>query len=426
VAIKRIDHTVVIGLQWGDEGKGKFIDFLANQFDGTVRFNGGNNAGHSVKVGQTTLHFSLIPSAILRKKPVYISQAVVINPKILTKEIKMIQKLGIKPKLKLDPRCHVVMPYHQLLDTASEISKGAGKTGSLKLGIGFCYEDRTNRAGVRLNDLTVPKILRQRLEAVWQLKKLRVTKTYNQPFALDLEKTFKRMRRYGKLLKPYIFPVSEYLQQNLAQKSFLFESAQGTYLDFVFGSYPYTVAYHTLASSALPDCGLPPIHLDVLGLVKAYVTRVGGGPFPTELNNKIGAFLQQRGHEFGTVSGRPRRCGWLDLVLIKNACNLNGVNQLILTKLDVLSGLESIKIATGYSLKRKKITTPPANENDWSKIKPHYLTLPGWQEDISHIKQFHLLPKNCQQFVNKIKSILQIPIKYISVGPDRKQTIILN
>ena len=414
---------VIVGLQWGDEGKGKFIDYLSGKYDGTVRYNGGNNAGHTVKLGDKTVHFSLIPSAALRGGPVYISQAVIINPEVLLKEISMLKKIGSKFDLKIDPRCHVVLPYHQALDSASEEYKGKASTGSLKLGIGFCYEDRTNRAGVRLVDLIDPKMLKARLEAAWEIKKRRNELVYGSKFFLNSEEVYRRFKQFGRKLKPFMFPVSEFLRENIDKKRFLFEAAQGTYLDFVFGTYPYTVAYHATASAALTDTGLPPLELNVTGICKAYTTRVGNGPFPAEQKNSIGEHLQTTGREFGTVSGRKRRCGWLDLVLVKNAVELNGAKSLILTKLDVLGGLKKIKIAIGYKLKGRKLAYPPVSENDFNRVEPVYREFTGWKQDISKVRKFGLLPANCRKYIKFIENFLGIPIRFISVGPERNQTI---
>lgn len=421
-----LKSTVIVGLQWGDEGKGKFIDYLSEKFDGTVRYNGGNNAGHTVKVGDKTVHFSLIPSAALRGGPVYISQAVIINPRVLLKEIDLLKKMGSKFDLKIDPRCHVVLPYHQALDTASEEYKGKAGTGSLKLGIGFCCEDRTNRAGVRLIDLIDPKMLRHRLEAAWEIKKRRIESVYESKFDLNREAVYRRFLRFGRKLKPFVFPVAEFLRENIGRKRFLFEAAQGTYLDFVFGTYPYTVAYHTTAAAALTDTGLPPLQFNVAGICKAYTTRVGNGPFPTEQTNPVGEHLQTIGREFGTVSGRKRRCGWLDLMLVKNAIELNGVKSLALTKLDVLAGLPKIKIATGYVLKGKKLAYPPVSQKDFAQVKLEYKIFDGWEEDISLVRKFNRLPTSCRKYVKAIEDFLKVPIQFISVGPDRTQTIMMS
>lgn len=415
---------VIVGLSWGDEGKGKFVDYLSHQFDGTIRYNGGNNAGHTVKVGETTVHFSLIPSAALRGGAVYIAQAVVINPVILLKEIEVVKKLGVKFDLRIDPRCHVVMPYHQLMDAASEEYKGRRQTGSLKLGIGFCYEDRTNRAGIRMVDLIDGRTLKRRLREVWELKRRRVERVYESKFDLDLETVFGAFRRFGRILKPYVFSVAEYLQDNFASKKFLFEAAQGTYLDYSFGTYPYTVAYQTTAAAALTDTGLPPSSVDVLGVIKAYTTRVGNGSFPTELDNRTGQYLRDKGREFGTVSRRPRRCGWLDLVMVKQAINLNGARYLALTKLDVLGGLPKIKLGMGYMVKGKKIKRVPVGEREFGQVKPDYQVMSGWEDNIQSVASFGKLPLTCRQYIQTVEEYLGMPIKFISVGPERNQTMV--
>jgi len=413
----------VLGLQWGDEGKGKFTDYLGGKFDVTVRYNGGNNAGHTVKVKDRTLHLSLIPSTVLHGKKVLIGQAVVINPKVLLDEIEKIESLGVKPDIGLDPRCHIVMPYHQLMDAASEIYKGAKSTGSLKLGIGFTYADRTNRAGVRLEDLVDPARLRQRLEDVWDLKRLQITKAYGAPFNLNLNEVVKTFTAFGKRLKPYMLPVPEFIMSASPTPSVLFESAQGFWLDFAFGSYPYTVAYSTVSSSALTDTGLPPQSIKVLGLVKAYTTRVGNGPFPAELSDSVGEHLRSVGHEFGTVSGRPRRCGWLDLPMVKKACQVNGVTSIALTKTDVLSGLKSIKVVSHYRINGQVTDTAPTLSKEWETAKPVYHELKGWSQDLSHIRVYSQLPLAVKEYVSYIESRLNTPIQYVSVGPDRSQTI---
>jgi len=414
----------VVGMQWGDEGKGKLIDYLGKLYDTTVRYNGGHNAGHTVKVGKTTLHMSLIPSAVLHHKKVMISQAVVIFPPVLVKELTMLTKLGVKPKLSIDPRCHVVLPYHQQMDAASEWYKGKKKqTGSLKLGIGFTYEDRTNRAGLRMMDLVNPKRMEQVIRNEWELKKLRVTRAYGAQFDANLKKTLKDYKQFGRVLKPYVADVSSYVRENIEHENFLLESAQGTYLDFVFGSYPYTVAYHTLAPSALADIGMPARKIDVMGIVKAYTTRVGNGPFLAEQDNKVGQHLRDKGHEYGTVSGRPRRCGWLDLPMINNAINLNGVTSIALTKLDVLSGLSKINLVMGYMKGGKKVYSPPADDFEATGMKPVYKEFKGWKKDISKIENFDDLPVEAKAYITHIEKDLLVPIDYVSVGPDRAQTI---
>lgn len=421
----RHEPMAVVGLQWGDEGKGKLIDYLGEMYDATIRYNGGNNAGHTVKVGKTTLHMSLIPSSVLHKKKVMIAQAVVINPAVLINEVRMLKKLGVDPKLTIDKRCHVVLPYHQQMDAASEWYKGKVKqTGSLKLGIGFTYEDRTNRAGIRMSDLIDPKRLRTRVKEEWELKKLRVTKAYGADFDADLENTIETYIKFGKELANYVGDVSEYAKDNIDSQSVLFESAQGAYLDFVYGSYPYTVAYHTIAPAVMADVGIPARKIEVMGIVKAYTTRVGNGPFLAEQDNKIGQYMRDRGHEYGTVSGRPRRCGWLDLPMIKQAIALNGVTEIALTKLDVLSGLSKIKVVTGYEKAGKVVYYPPADDEEAVKMKPIYKTFDGWNKEISKIREFGKLPIEAKAYVRYIEDEVGVILSYVSVGPDRAETII--
>lgn len=388
----------VIGAQWGDEGKGKIVDFLAKDFDYVVRFNGGNNAGHTVVVNGHKHPLSLVPSGVWRKKRLFISQGVVIDPVVLLKEIK-----ECNPDLIIDYRVHIVMPYHKLLDSATEEYKGKKKTGSLKLGIGYCYEDKNNRFGIRVEDLISRKKLKERVDQVFELQKRRIEKVFRTKFNLDKDKIIAEYSHYGKKLARYVGDVSRIISSDLFIKDILFEGAHGTFLDPVFGTYPYTVAVHTLSGSIFPYVGIPPSKIDVLGVVKAYTTRVGGGPHETELKNTIGEHMLLRGREIATVSKRKRRCGWLDLNMIKEAHRLNGFSYLAITKLDVLSGLKKLKILVG-----KK-----------------YAELNGWGEDISSVKKYHQLPRNCRFYLKFIEENARISIKYISVGPERRQLVII-
>lgn len=399
----------VIGSQWGDEGKGRIVDFLAPKADIIVRFNGGNNAGHTVVVGDESFKLSLIPSGVLFKKQLAIAQGVVINPEILVQEIDFFEKrLGRRLELALDWRCHIVMPYHQAWDAATEAWRGKEKVGSLHLGIGYAYSDRTNRFGLRLEDLIDSKKLGQALDRNFDLKKAMITSVYGQKFTLKKEAIFKAYRRYGRRLKPYLADVSRLLSEALHQnRRVLFEGAQGTLLDLAFGTYPYAVGCQTISGAIFSSCGLAPFKLKVLGVVKAYTTRVGGGPFKTEIFGSQAEYIREKGGEYGTVSKRPRRIGWLNLVDLREAARLNGFQQIALTKLDVLSGVKKLKIAVDCS-------TPG---------KPVYQTLPGWQEEIGETRKFKDLPENCQKYVRLIESRLKTPLKYLSVGPERKALI---
>lgn len=415
---------VVVGAQWGDEGKGKVVDILANQADGVVRFNGGNNAGHTVVVGTRKFKLSLLPSGVAQRKKLFLSQGVVIEPKVLLDEIEYCRSLGIKVDLMIDPRCHIVMPYHKALDAATEKWKGKKATGSLHLGIGYCYEDRNNRFGVRFEDLIDPNSLKEKLSMYYPLKKRQIEKVFEQPFEITEEQIFQSYKTYGRKLKQYLGDVSLYLSKVIKTKKILFEGAHGTFLDAVFGTYPYTTAVNTIASSALSYAGIVPQKLYGLGIVKAYTTRVGNGPFPTELFDKLGDTIRAVGAEFGTVSKRPRRCGWLDLPMIRTAVRLSGFDYLAITKLDVLSSLSVIKICTHYELGGKKITEIPAMIKDFVLCRPVYREFKGWNTDISKIKKFSKLPISAQIYLKFIEKSLKVPIKYVFVGPEREQTII--
>lgn len=400
--------TVIIGSQWGDEGKGKVVDYLASKTDVVVRFNGGNNAGHTVVVQKESFKLSLIPSGVLYNKVLCLAQGVVVDPSILIKEIDFFEKrFGKKLKLAIDPRLHIVMPYHKAWDAATEVWRGKAKVGSLHLGIGYTYSDRTNRLGIRFEDLVDPKRLKKAIDFNYDIKKAIIEKAY--PGKLDISKNdiYKIYLKYGLRLKPYLKDVSLLVYNAIQQnKKILFEGAQGTFLDMAFGTYPYTVACETLAGSVFPSVGIGPQKVNVIGIVKAYTTRVGGGPFPTELFTAVGEKIRQVGGEIGTVSRRPRRTGWLDLTMIREANRLNGFTKICLTKLDVLSGISPLKICTNFN-----------------KVSPCYEVFDGWKEDISKIRSFKKLPKNCQKYVNFIEKFLKVPVKYISVGAERKALI---
>lgn len=421
-----MNSTIVVGSQWGDEGKGKVVDYLAGKSDMIVRFNGGNNAGHTVVVKGEKYKLSLLPSGVLYNKILCLAQGVVIDPEILVKEIDLFEKkLGRKLKLFIDLRCHMVMPYHKAWDAATEAWRGKAKVGSLHLGIGYTYSDRTNRFGVRLEDLMDPIRLKKALEQNYNIKKAIIEKAYPGKLDISLKAIYKAYNKLGKRLKPYSADVSLLVSQALKKsQNILFEGAQGAFLDLAFGTYPYTVACSTLAGAVFPAVGIGPQKMNVVGLVKAYTTRVGGGPFKTELFNAVGEDIRERGGEFGTVSKRPRRCGWLDLTMIRYALRINGFSQICLTKLDVLTGIKKIKICVGYKIKGKTLSREfPSLSDDFAKAQPVYQELLGWKEDISKIKTFIKLPKACQKYILFIEKSLGIPIKYISVGAERNALI---
>lgn len=415
---------VIVGAQWGDEGKGKIVDVLAKEADIIIRFNGGNNAGHTVVVHGEKFKLSLLPSGVLHKKRLFLSQGVVIDPQVLLEEITFFEKRKLPVDLVIDPRVHVVMPYHKALDAATEAWKGKKATGSLKLGIGYCYEDKNNRFGIRVEDLIDPKRLKEKLDTYLPLKILQITKVFGQKNTLKKEEIYKQYAAYGKRLKKYVGDVSLLTQIGLnKKKKILFEGAHGTLLDSVFGTYPYTVAIQTISGSIFPYVGVAPQSVDSLGIVKAYTTRVGNGPFPTELFDKTGEKIREIGREFGSVSKRPRRCGWLDIPMLRTAARLSGFTLLAITKIDVLSSLPEIKICIGYQLGTKLLQELPAEMNDFLKCKPVYKTFKGWEKPLDGITKFSDLPKEAKAYIKVIADALQVPVNIISLSPDRNGTI---
>ncbi len=416
--------TIIIGSQWGDEGKGKIVDFLSKDADIVVRFNGGNNAGHTVVFNGEKFPLSLLPSGVLWKKQLLLAQGVVINPKILISEIDYFTNKGCKPDLTIDFRVNIVMPYHGLLDAATEEAKGDKKVGSLKLGIGYCYEDRNNRHGIRLEDLVNPNIFRAKLEEEFEQKKKRIEKVFQYPFNLNLEDVYEEYKSYGNKLRRYMGDVSEIIYENINKKKILFEGAHGTFLDANFGTYPFTTAVNTISGSVFSYVGIPGQKLNVIGIVKAYTTRVGGGPFPAELFNETGTKLQEKGMEFGTVSKRKRRCGWLDFPMLRLSHRLNGFTNIALTKLDVLTGFNQIKIVDYYLLNNKKIYEFPSSLTDLAKVKPIYKVYNGWSENLSKVRIYKNLPYNSRQYIESIENELKVHVKYISVGAERSAIIV--
>ena len=414
---------IVVGLQWGDEGKGKIIDAIAPAYDCVVRWNGGNNAGHTVVVDGKRFPLSLVPSGALQKKKLFIAQGVVINPKVLLEEIQMLEDAGYRVDLTIDPRCNIVMPYHKLQDRANELWKGKDATGSLHLGIGYCYEDRNNRSGIRLEFLVRPKVLKEKLEKILPLKIAIIEKAYGMQSNLRVDEILMEYALYGKKLKKYMGDVASLVSTHIQSNTFLFEQAHGTMLDPVFGTYPFTVAPPTIASAVFSSVGIAARTMGVLGVVKAYTTRVGNGPFPTELTDSFGDTIRQKGYEFGTVSKRPRRCGWLDIPILRYAVRLNGCTSLAVTKLDVLSGLRDLKVCVSYRCNGKLLNEFPSEISLLPNCKPVYDTLPGWTEDIGSVTRRDDLPKYAKQYLGFIEKQLQIPITYLSVGADRKALI---
>ncbi|OGY17852.1 MAG: adenylosuccinate synthase [Candidatus Chisholmbacteria bacterium RIFCSPLOWO2_01_FULL_50_28] len=416
---------VVIGAQWGDEGKGKLVDVLAQDADLVVRFNGGNNAGHTVTVGRDIFKLSLLPSGVVQKKHVVIAQGCVVDPQVLLEEIALIKARGLPLKLSLDPRVHVVMPYHKALDRATELWKGKSATGSLHLGIGYCYEDKNNRFGIRMDDLLYPAVFREKLRRNLGLQLRRIRQVFGQKESFDIASISRKYLHYGKQLKQYLEDTSTLIENALQAKTkrVLFEGAHGTLLDPVFGTYPYTVAIHTISGSIFPYVGISPRPVSTLGVVKAYTTRVGNGPFPTELTDATGAAMRTKGGEFGTVSKRPRRCGWLDLPALRTSTRLSGYTALALTKLDVLSGLSTLKVCVAYKTNGKRYSDIPVSAYTYGTCTPVYTQLDGWQQDISACTAYAKLPATAKGYIRYVSRALKTPVAYVSVGPKRSQVI---
>jgi len=423
-------NVVVIGTQWGDEGKGKVVDLLTEKADYVVRFQGGNNAGHTLVVKGEKFIFHLIPSGILHPgKTCMIGNGVVLDPGVLIHEMDRLEEHGVAvtPKeLVISRYTHVIMPYHRALDLAREARKGQIKIGTTGRGIGPCYEDKVCRVGIRIHDLFDQKSLRAKLERNLEEKNFLLVHFFGEK-QIEISAIEEEYLAYGEKLAPYADNVSERLQEaDRSGLSILFEGAQGTHLDIDHGTYPFVTSSNTVAGNACCGAGIGPTRINkVLGVVKAYTTRVGGGPFPAELLDEIGQRIQQTGGEFGATTGRPRRCGWLDMVVVNTSIRLNGLSGLVITKLDVLTGIPKLKIAVGYQCGPKELRSVPPELDALEACRPIYEEFPGWEEDISSIRRFSDLPENTRRYLKAVEEIAGIPLSIVSVGPGREETIVL-
>lgn len=420
--------VVVVGAQWGDEAKGKVVDLLAQNADLVVRYAGGSNAGHTVMVGDFLLKLHLIPSGILNPKTVcVISDGVVVDPTVLVREIAGLKEQNLSTdNLKISLGAHVVMPYHKELDRLEEEAKGDGKIGTTGQGVGPAYEDKARRCGIRIIDLIDPERLEEALRAVLPHKNFLIEQKYGaQPFRF--EEVFAEYVRYGQEILPYVADTSAIVYEHCRRDDrVVFEGAQGTMLDIDHGTYPYVTSSHPIAGGACIGTGVGPKDIDtVIGICKAYTTRVGAGSFPTEQENEIGERIRQRGKEYGTTTGRPRRVGWLDVVALRYAARVNGLDWLAVTLLDVLSGLPEVKICTAYDYQGELIEELPADRRILNRVTPVYETIPGWEEEISHITRFEDLPANAQAYVRRVEELLEVPVALVSVGRRREETILL-
>jgi len=418
---------VVVGTQWGDEGKGKYIDILSGDADYVVRYSGGNNAGHTIVYEGIKHAFHLIPSGMLRKgKTCIIANGVVIDPSILISEIERLEKEEIETaELLISDRAHVIMPWHIELDNLQEKMRGKEALGTTKRGIGPAYADKAERSGIRMGDLLDADYFKEKVYSVIKVKNAIIEKVYGGT-PIDPEKTINEYLGYAEKLKPYITDVNSVIHRALEEsKTVLFEGAQATFLDLDFGTYPYVTSSNPISGGVCVGAGVgPKMITEVLGVMKAYTSRVGLGPFVTELNNEIGDKIRELGHEYGTTTGRPRRCGWLDLVMVKYAARLNGLTGLCLNHLDTIGKLDSIKLCVNYKLNGKIIDYYPSSLKDLAACEPVYEEFESWKDyDISRIKRFGMLPVPARQYIRRIEEVTGVPIKYIGVGPGRDQTI---
>lgn len=417
-------NICVIGLHWGDEGKGKIIDLLSPWFDYIVRFQGGANAGHTVVVENEEFVFHLIPSGILREEKInVIGNGVAFDPQTFLEELDFLHSKGIptQGRLFVDERCHVVMPYHKKLDQLRE--KGKGKIGTTCRGIGPCYEDKHSRTGIRVLDLLNKEILKEKIERSLKEKNIVFEHLYKEP-PMSAEEIAEKYSTLAEKIAPYVADtVHMLLKAEREGKSIMFEGAQGTLLDIDHGTYPYVTSSHAFAGGISPGCGFPPTMLGkVIAVTKAYTTRVGAGPMPTELKDEIGEFLRKKGKEYGATTGRPRRCGWFDAVAGRYAARVNGVHFITLTKLDVLDELDEIKVAVAYKCGGKIIEEFPASTEVLQHCVPVYETLKGWKQKTSNAKSFEELPKQAKDYINFLAKALEAPVGIVSVGAERDST----
>ncbi len=425
-------NVVVVGTQWGDEGKGKVVDLYAENADVIARFQGGNNAGHTLVVEgkQTILH--LVPSGILHAgKLCIIGNGVVVDPAVLIEEMDSLRERGLLPantQLMVSEKAHIIMPYHRRIDIARE-SHGLGKKiGTTGRGIGPAYEDKIERVGIRLCDLLDEEAFREKLARNVEEKNFYLTKLFDEE-PVDGEAIYREYRAYAERLRPYAADCSLVMQREIDKgKKILFEGAQGTHLDIDHGTFPYVTSSNTVAANACCGTGVGPASAQsVIGICKAYTTRVGEGPFLTELTDETGARLQQVGQEVGATTGRKRRCGWLDMVLVRHAVRVSGITGIALTKLDVLTGIEKLKICTGYRTEGEEFTeSVPANLRVLSRCQPVYEEMDGWTEDIRGARRIEELPRNTRRYIERLETLAGVRLVLLSVGPGRNETIILN
>jgi len=422
-------NVVVLGSQWGDEGKGKIVDLLTDRAAAVVRFQGGHNAGHTLVIGEEKTVLHLIPSGILRDNVMcLIGNGVVLSPSALFKELKMLEDRGIpaSERLKISEACPMIMPYHVALDQAREVARGKKAIGTTGRGIGPAYEDKVSRRGIRVGDLLDSKVFADKLKEVMEYHNYSL-KEYYKADTVDYQQVLDETLAFGEKMIPMIADIPGMLYSLRKQgNSIMFEGAQGTLLDIDQGTYPYVTSSNTTAGGACTGSGIGPKDLDyILGITKAYTTRVGAGPFPTELFDDVGQYLGEKGHEFGATTGRSRRCGWFDGVAMRRAAQVNSITGLCITKLDVLDGLETIKICTGYEFKGQILDLPPVGADAFEQCKPIYESMPGWSEETVGARDLDKLPQAARNYLDKLAEVVGVPVDIVSTGPERDETIVL-
>ena len=415
--------VVVVGSQWGDEGKGKITDYLSAKADYVVRYQGGNNAGHTIEFNNQKFALRLIPSGIFSGNPVVLGNGMVINPKALLEEIQYLNDANVDTsKILISDRAHVILPYHLEIDALQEKLRGDKSIGTTKKGIGPTYVDKYARIGIRIGEFINEPLFKSRLAEVLPVKQ----REYPE-LDFTVEGIFEEYKEYAKLLKPYVCDTALVLDQAFEEKkNILFEGAQGTMLDIDYGTYPYVTSSHPGANGVCEGAGVGPVMInDAIGIVKAYTTRVGSGAFPTEIEGPIADQIREVGREYGTVTKRPRRIGWFDGVVVNQSRRMSGLTGISLMLLDVLTGVETLEICSAYTLDGKTIHALPSTIEELDRVQPVLETMPGWSEDITNVKSFEELPVNCQNYLRRIEALIKCPIVMFSVGPDRSQTVVL-
>ena len=424
--------TSVVGLQWGDEAKGKIVDFLTDSHDVVVRYQGGNNAGHTVKFNGQTYKLSLLPTGILRPGvTAVIGNGLVVNPEALLNEVKSLTDRGVQAdhrNLLISDRAHVILPYHIVEDQVFEQRRGDQKIGTTGRGIGTCYRDKAGRShAIRIGDLYHPESFKAKLTETVAFKNLTLQALDSSLAPLNVETIYSSYMKFAEQLQPHVVDTTAWLHKALKQKrNILFEGAQGSLLDVDHGTFPYVTSSNSSAAGIHSGSGVPQRAINrMIGVVKAYTTRVGGGPFPTELHDEIGQHIRDVGHEYGTVTGRPRRCGWFDSIATAYGARICGVDEIAVMLLDVLSHLDELKICEAYEIRGERTTDFPSHVEDLEAAKPIFRTIPGWKQDITGARKLSDLPTGARRYVDTVSELLEVPAKFISIGPDREQTIIL-